>query len=234
MTKKKNDFPIQNLHQSYLFVSDNKGARLNYSLNFVRRISEEKFLNVNNPDFLVVNPETIKYGINLIRDIKIKLSLKPYHFNKKVVLIHDAHELTIEAQNALLKTLEEPQQNSVIILTVNHRDNLLQTIISRCEIFNIPKSEEDTITVGIKPIEIEEFLSIVKIELTEKFKWVEQNYKNENVSHILQNWLLYNRKLLFSEINEDNDNHLHIYKLLKNTYEIDKTLRLLSISTLEL
>ncbi|KKP69948.1 hypothetical protein A2X44_01925 [candidate division CPR3 bacterium GWF2_35_18] len=227
MTKKENDFLIQNLHQAYLFVNDNKASRETYSLNFIRRISEEKFLNINNPDFLTVNPKTTKYGINLIREIKIKLSLKPYYFNKKIVLLNDAHELTTEAQNALLKTLEEPQQNSVIILTVNHRNNLLPTITSRCEIFNIPKEIKEIETVEIDKTDIEEFLNISQNELTEKFKWVEQNYQKEGISQTLQNWLLYNRKLLLNKINEENSNQLLIYKLLKNTYEIDKTLRVL-------
>ncbi len=51
----------------------------------------------------------------------------------KVGIIRDAHRLTIEAANALLKTLEEPPSNTVFLLTANHKSILPETIVSRCQ-----------------------------------------------------------------------------------------------------
>lgn len=62
---------------------------------------------------------------------------------KKTVIIEDAEKMTVAAANALLKTLEEPSNNSLIILLTNSVDSLLPTIISRCRIITIkPESSE--------------------------------------------------------------------------------------------
>lgn len=67
---------------------------------------------------------------------------------RRVVIIEDAHAMTVEAQNAILKTLEEPAKDSVIILTTANRTSLLPTIVSRVSEINIlPVSDEDALTV---------------------------------------------------------------------------------------
>ena len=71
-------------------------------------------------------------SIDLVREIQNKLLLTPLQSRFNTVVIHDAHNLTLPAQNALLKTLEEPPGKSVLILTTNNPELLLPTVVSRC------------------------------------------------------------------------------------------------------
>lgn len=74
-------------------------------------------------------------GIEVVRELEHFLSLKvpsssPYH---RAIIIEDSHKLTVEAQNALLKTLEEPPEGTIIVLTANQAQALLPTIRSRAQ-----------------------------------------------------------------------------------------------------
>ena len=85
----------------------------------------------NHPDFYVINQdETIK--IEQIRNLQIKILEKPIISNKKVYIINNADTMTKEAQNCLLKTLEEPPEYVVIILIGANENIFLNTIRSRC------------------------------------------------------------------------------------------------------
>jgi len=85
------------------------------------------------PDVLEIIPET-SIGIDEIRQIKTFLSRKPIGSTQNTVIIRNAEKLTLPAQNALLKTLEEPPGNSQVYLVTNHPDQLLPTILSRVQI----------------------------------------------------------------------------------------------------
>mgnify|MGYP001569271632 CR=1 FL=1 len=87
------------------------------------------------PDIQIINEgeqEAIK--IETVREIKRQLNLRPYEGNFKVCLINDAHNLTAEAANALLKILEEPPNKSVLILVSSQSKLIFKTILSRCKI----------------------------------------------------------------------------------------------------
>lgn len=88
------------------------------------------------PDFMLVEkPENkTQIGIEQItRELEPWLALKPYRAQKRVVIIKDAHLLSLPAANALLKTLEEPPAYAVMILVADE-NNLLETIVSRCQL----------------------------------------------------------------------------------------------------
>ncbi|MBU0619054.1 hypothetical protein KKD62_02340 [Patescibacteria group bacterium] len=93
------------------------------------------------PDLLLLEPEQ-SISIAQVRNMIRFLSKKPFQAQTKVVLIHQSQQLTLPAQNALLKTLEEPPDNSYIILTAPNQDQLIPTIQSRCQIINL-KPEPD-------------------------------------------------------------------------------------------
>ncbi|MBU1500301.1 hypothetical protein KKE48_05535, partial [Patescibacteria group bacterium] len=96
------------------------------------------------PDVLIIEAKpSIK--IEAVRQLEKFLSHKPYQNDQKIVFIPQADQLTLPAQNALLKTLEEPPAHSLIILVSPHQNQLLPTIISRCEIHRlIPDSSLDS------------------------------------------------------------------------------------------
>lgn len=83
-----------------------------------------------------INPDVDSNAIKIecIRQLQKEISLKPYEARKKVFIINNAHNLTAEASNALLKTLEEPPQDSLIILVTSKPGLLFKTVISRCRI----------------------------------------------------------------------------------------------------
>ena len=87
--------------------------------------------NDNNPDFNIIKPDG-KIKIDQIRQMLEKVYEKPIISDKKVYIIDDAETMTVEAQNCLLKTLEEPPEYIVIILITSNESNLINTIKSRC------------------------------------------------------------------------------------------------------
>ncbi|KKU02956.1 MAG: polymerase III protein [Candidatus Amesbacteria bacterium GW2011_GWB1_47_26] len=101
------------------------------------------FLTTVNPelveglDTLHIIPET-SIGIDEVRQIQFFLSRKPISSDHHTVIIHQAHLLTLPAQHALLKTLEEPPGNSLIYLVTSTPDSLLPTILSRVQIITTP------------------------------------------------------------------------------------------------
>lgn len=151
---------VQNntISQSYLFVGTEGIGKLLIAKEFARKIlcteQDEKndcecksckcFKGTNHPDYLVVNEagETIK--IEQIRDITKKIIEPPIMSRKKVYIINDCDKMTVEAQNCLLKTLEEPPEFVVIILITANENRILNTIKSRCmtiKFHPIPKDE---------------------------------------------------------------------------------------------
>ncbi len=100
-------------------------------------ISNFQFLISSNPDVLVITPEK-SIGIDEVRTINNFLARKPIQSVHNTVYIKDAHLLTINAQNALLKILEEPPGNSEIYLVTDQPDQLLPTILSRVQITFTP------------------------------------------------------------------------------------------------
>src|SRR6056297_1764313 len=74
-------------------------------------------------------------GIDDIRELKEAVHTLPYESEQKVYIIDEVHMLTKEAFNALLKTLEEPPAHVVFILATTEVEKLLDTILSRCQVF---------------------------------------------------------------------------------------------------
>ncbi len=74
-------------------------------------------------------------GIDDIRDLREAVHTMPYESPYKVYIIDEVHMLTKEAFNALLKTLEEPPAHVIFILATTEEEKLLDTILSRCQVF---------------------------------------------------------------------------------------------------
>lgn len=82
-------------------------------------------------------------GIDDIRALREAVHTLPYESERKVYIIDEVHMLTKEAFNALLKTLEEPPSHVVFILATTEPDRLLDTITSRCQIFQFKAPTRD-------------------------------------------------------------------------------------------
>jgi len=75
-------------------------------------------------------------GIDEIRELKERVKFRPLKSKYKIFIIDESHQLTKEAANALLKTLEEPPSNTVFILATTEIQKMIPTIISRCQTFS--------------------------------------------------------------------------------------------------
>lgn len=93
----------------------------------------------NQPDIIFVShdkPNTI--GVEDIRtQINNDIGIKPYSSPRKVYIMNEGEKMTVQAQNALLKTLEEPPEYAVILILTTNVDALLPTILSRCVVLNM-------------------------------------------------------------------------------------------------
>lgn len=87
----------------------------------------------NSPDYVLIKPDGNSIKIAQIRNLQSDIVIRP-HKDYKIYIINNAEKMTVEAQNALLKTLEEPPDYAIIILVTNNKESLLETIKSRCDI----------------------------------------------------------------------------------------------------
>ena len=107
----------------------------------------------NHPDFVIIDKEYDEekkkeksiISINQIREMNKKISEKPITSEKKIYIINDCDAMNIEAQNALLKTLEEPPEYAVLILITSNESKLLNTIRSRCIKVSFNKIDDNSI-----------------------------------------------------------------------------------------
>jgi DNA polymerase-3 subunit delta' len=99
-------------------------------------------------DLMVVQAEneggTLK--VEQVREVTKFLSLKPYQSQYKIVIFLRFQEANANAQNALLKTLEEAPSYAVLLLTADNAEQLLPTIVSRCEILRLRPLAVDAVT----------------------------------------------------------------------------------------
>jgi DNA polymerase-3 subunit delta' len=109
---------------------------------------------MHHPDLVVVKTEhegeTLK--IDQVRELQHTLSLAPYEARYRVALILRFEEAHNSAANAMLKTLEEPPDHVVVILTAKSTENLLPTIVSRCEVLRLRSISMDETTRGLQTI----------------------------------------------------------------------------------
>ena len=96
-------------------------------------VSCRKIFSGNHPDLFAVRPDGNSIKIEQMRALQGKVYYKCYEGKFKVIMIDDAHLLTIEAANSLLKVLEEPPAETVFILLADDLNKLPVTIQSRCQ-----------------------------------------------------------------------------------------------------
>ena len=106
-----------------------------------------KTMNRNHPDIIYVTHEKPNsIGIEDIREQLIgDVAIKPYIGPHKIYIVDEAEKMTVQAQNALLKTIEEPPAYAVILLLVNNGGSLLPTISSRCVTLNFKPVRDEVI-----------------------------------------------------------------------------------------
>lgn len=135
----------EKISHSYLFIGKNGIGKFMFAKEFAKAIlciGEDKpcnkceacitFDNNNNPDITIIDEEEKSIKTETIKEMIKGVYEKPLKSSKKIYIINDSEKMTKEAQNSLLKTLEEPPEYVVIILITENENLLLNTIKSRC------------------------------------------------------------------------------------------------------
>ncbi len=143
--------------------------------------------NISDPDLLIIekDKERKSIGIASSREIKKFLQERPLNKRKKTVVVVAAELMTTEAQNALLKIMEEPPSYAEIFLLSKTENSLLETVISRC----VKKRADVSERVGEGSSEINEILEMTLGERLDKAKELSVMEKEE-IMDTLESWVM--------------------------------------------
>lgn len=160
----------KNYSHAYLFCGPSEVGKKTLALEFASKILGVEQGKVC-PDLVVWGED--KYKIEDVRSLISELSLKPFAAPYKVAILDNFENITTEAANSILKTLEEPNASTIIILVSANKRLLLPTILSRVQVLNFNRLNEH---------EINEFLAERKlIALKDRIALAGKAGKAENV-----------------------------------------------------
>lgn len=97
-------------------------------------VSCRKFGSMNHPDFQLIRPDKGAIKIDQVRKLTKDLGYAPFESKMRVIVLEDVHTMRGEAANSLLKTLEEPPPDNLLVLTADSSREILATMISRCQV----------------------------------------------------------------------------------------------------
>ena len=118
----------KNFSHSYIFSGIKGVGKYTFAKDFAKCILEDSMMQ----DYYELGPDGKSIKVAQIRELQNVINIKPIFSKKSVYIIDDADLMTIEAQNSLLKILEEPPEYAVIILIVHNERSVLSTVKSRC------------------------------------------------------------------------------------------------------
>lgn len=156
------------IFSSYLFTGPEGTGRFVAALDFAKAVnctagknapceacdSCRKIASLKCPDVFIAGEtcSSLSVGVDTVREIIRRTSLKPYEARKKVFIVRHADSMNAASSNAFLKTLEEPPEDTVFILISRSKELLLPTIVSRCYVINfLPLPSRDIKNGGAFP-----------------------------------------------------------------------------------
>lgn len=155
-------------------------------------------------DFFSTEPgESGEIHISQIRDIIWRLSLKANSDNFKIAVINKAHAMNQEAQNCLLKVLEEPKGKAIIILTTEYPETLLPTVLSRVQKIRFFLEKKNEFAGGEKAIS--DFQKLLRSDISFRFNYAKNlsEKDKEKIPAVLNDWIYYLRRILREKINNE-------------------------------
>ena len=181
-----------------IIISQSQEDQNNFLANFLKTENIPK-INTQN----IISEKA--FSITDVRNIKKTIFLKTFSGNKKAVIIYNFNLASIEAQNSMLKILEEPPTDTQIIL-LSENENLLPTIISRCKVIKL--QQDQLINKEILP----QFKILMQKNRSEKFYFAQEISKDKK---ILLSWINNLSQTLTAEIrNKENKEKLKKYYYL--------------------
>lgn len=204
----KNTIINKNASHSYMFIGVEGIGKKLIATEFSKRLlcNNEKidcneckscieFDSKNHPDFSILEPDGNLIKIDQIRNMQKKIQEKPIISKRKIYIIDDADKMTREAQNCLLKTLEEPPEYISIILIGNNESSFLPTIKSRCMIIHFEpiksteikkylQTEFGTDSINIQDDMLDIFQGSIGKAIKLKDKWEEYQAYNKMIQNL--------------------------------------------------
>ncbi len=163
---------------------------------------------------------SLSIGIEDVKDLQRKLFYKPIKSKQKLCIIQDAQFLTLEAQNSMLKILEEPPSHTLILLTTNTKESLLPTILSRCQTIDI--HSENKLTEDEKKEINEQIKKLQTLTIAESLSFAENLSKTKDESTAwMENMIIVLREKLLNLIKEGREGDRAWY--IKAISEIQKS-----------
>ena len=153
-------------------------------------------------DFInIIRSDTGKIKLESLEKLNVSLTYLPFESRNRIVYIPNADQMTIQAQNSILKLIEEPPERTVIILTVNKKNKLLPTILSRTVLMYFPEKceheilkyfpfiRDDIYSVAPDYVEaqIKEFEILIKDANLQSLKFIDRLYNNLTESESIKN-----------------------------------------------
>lgn len=125
--------------QSYLIVGESEALRTKTKDILLQKgVSLEK----TSPDIFIISPQKNRLTIDQVRELKSHIFQKPVSLKYKTIILEEAQKLTLQAQNSLLKLLEEPPKQALIILEADNKAQILPTILSRVITINLGSTKK--------------------------------------------------------------------------------------------
>lgn len=251
--KKKLEYIVKNnnISHSYIFSGISGIGKFMFAKEFAKAIlcldNEKKpcnnckacksFENNNNPDIIIIDEQDESIKTEQIKELVKNVLEKPIQGEKKIYIINNSENMTREAQNSLLKTLEEPPEYVIVILITSNENLLLNTIKSRCIKFQFQNLSDEEIKQYFRKANQVIDDSIIKIfggsiEKALKLKDNLDTYKNiknifKNIENLSGLQILNLKETIFKDKDEifsilDYINTIFFDKILENIKTANK------------
>lgn len=190
------------MNGSILIFGGNKNQREEKVIEIINREENKAFENTKDllerPDIKLIDLEEKEKSISISQTregIKF-LQVKPFSYKKKYLVILNSEKLTTQAQNSLLKTLEEPPSYGLVILSSKTQNSLLETIVSRCRLERINEERSCEVTEDGNSLK-----DVLKMSLGERVDFASEVSKEEKeyVLNILDCWIEEGREMILKD-----------------------------------
>lgn len=222
----KNSIQKNKLVHAYLFETNGYNKKEEFINSFIKSLlCPNNFFAYNNcnncqickmiddkcyPEIKIINPDGLWIKKEQLDDLQQEFSKKAIFGNKKIYIINEAEKMNASAANSILKFLEEPVPNIIAILVTDNIYQLLDTIISRCQIISLKKS-----TLKFNS-ELEIIANYIFSDELKKNEFINNPDSTENINNIKKyvnyleknhlNTLLYTQKMWFNYFNDKEKN----------------------------
>lgn len=165
------------------------------------------------PDLKIIDLNSKVIKKEEILKLEEEFLVKPLLGKYKVYIIFNCENLNDSSANTILKFLEEPQENIIAFLVTNNVNDVINTIISRCQVFSlIPDNKDYLLPLFDSYSDYEDFLESKKNEYLDTIKYIEENqldcigikdtyFFKDSLKLLLNMWLIYYLDLLFYKMN---------------------------------